>query len=337
MTQAELKLLLISLLPAGSEDLYDLDNSANLGRTFNALAGTLKDTLADRVDQLRLEVNPRSCVEDVPDWEAACGLSATDLARFGTLEQRRNAVLSVLREHGSFSLPDLQAGLAPYLLYSDPSQIEIIETDRDALRSAHTYSDAVPLAVGAASTGARSVTVLDDPRVSPAGAQVNVNLTANLSEVSLRLTAPDGSQKTWRPGHLGDGAVTSQVFTLFAPELADAAIHGRWTLAITTGASSATLTSWSLFVEGLGINLVGPPPYPPGRNGEGLGAAMFQFLVMIDPALLGTGYDLGGAYRAIQRLKPAHVLGNYGLKSQYGDNCAIPDDPQTLPDRCLPC
>lgn len=337
MTQAELKQLLVSLLPAGSEDLYDLDNSANLGRTLNALAGTLKEVVADRVDQLKLEVNPSTIVEDVPDWEDACGLSATDLARFGTLEQRRNAVLSVLREHGSFSIPDLQAGLAPYLLYTDPSAIEIIETDRAALRTAHTYSDSTPLVVGALSTASRRLNVLDDPRVSPAGAQVSINLTGNLAELRFTLTAPDGTQRLWPVRFLGDGAVTGQIYTLYAPELAGVAIRGNWTLSLTTGASGATLNSWSLFVEGLGVNLTGPPPYPPGRNGEGLGAAMFQFLVMVDPTLLGTGYDLGGAYRAIQRLKPAHVLGNYGLKSQYGDNCAIPDDPQTLPDRCLPC
>lgn len=337
MTQAELKQLLITLLPPGSDQLYDLDNSANLGRTFNALAGTLKEVQVDRAEQLRLEVNPKTCVEKIPDWEAACGLSATDLARFGTLEQRRNAILAVLREHGSFSLTDLRAGLQPYLLYADPSQIEIIEPDRTAQRAAHTYSDGTPLVLAASSTGSRSVRVLDDPRVSPAGAQVSINLTGNLSEVSFRLTAPDGTQKIWPIRFLGEGAVVNGIYTLFARELADAPIRGDWTLSLTTGASGATLHSWSLFVEGLGVNLIGPPPYPPTRNGEGLGAGMFGFLVMVDPALLGAGFDLTAAERAIQRLKPAHVRGALGLKSQFGDNCAIPDDPQTLPDRCLPC
>lgn len=338
MTQAELKQLLVSLFPDGSDQLYDLDNSANLGLTLHALAGALKQVYADRADQLRLEVNPKTIVEKIPDWEGACGLSATDLARFGTPDQRRNAVLSVLREHGSFRLDDLRAGLQPYLLYGSSADIEIIETDRDALRTAHTYSDSTPLVVGASSTAARTLRVLDDPRVSPAGAQVNINLSGNLSEVSFRLTGPDGTQQAWPVRFLGEGAVTASVYTLFGREFADAPIHGDWALSLTTGAGGgATLHSWSLFVEGLGVNLGGPPPYPPSRLGEGLGAAMFQFLLMVDPTLLGTGYDLGGAYRAIQRLKPAHVLGNYGLKSALGDNCAIPDDPTTLPDRSIPC
>ena len=40
---------------------------------------------------------------------------------------------------------------------------------------------------------------------------------------------------------LGDGAVTGQIYTLYAPELAGVAIRGNWTLSLTTGASGATL------------------------------------------------------------------------------------------------
>lgn len=338
MTREEIRRLLIALFPDGSEDLYAFDTEAYLGGTVDAIAGALKGTLTDRIDQLRLEVNPSTIEESIPDWEGATGLTHTPLASFGTDEQRRNAILSVLREHGAFSLDDIRAAVQPYLQYADPSQIEIVEPDRVAQQAAHTYADATPYTATAPfNSSSRSISVADDPRVSPAGAIVNLNLTGLLDEVRFRLTAPDGFAKNWLPGFLGSGSVTTQNFTLYAPEMAGRRILGAWTLTVTAGGTTnATIHSWNIFVEGLGVNY--DAATPPNRIGEGLGAALFEFLVIADPALLGTGYDIEGAFKAIQRIKPGHVLGSIVVKNTVmgGGLLAIPDEPTTLPSRSVP-
>lgn len=335
-TRADIKALLISLLPAGSEQLYALENTDNIGGTLYALAGALKDTATDRVEALRREVNPATIVEKIPDWEQACGLSNTALAKFGTPLQRRNAVLSVLREHGSFNLDDIRAAVQPYFLYADPSQIQIVETYQPYLAALHTYANPTPLVLGPSATGSRLVKVLDDPRVSPAGAQVLIGLSGVLDEIGFVLTAPDGRAKVFAPGYLGRGTVAVVAYILYAAEMVGAAIRGTWTLAMTTGPSAgATLTNWSLYVEGLGVNFDNASP--PNRIGEGLGAAMFQFGVVADPALLGAGYDLEGAYRAVQKVKPAHTIGVILSKNVLGGICPIPDDPPTIPDRVIAC
>lgn len=338
-SRSELKRLLISLLPVGSEQLYNCDETAYIGGTLSALAGALKDTTTDRFEQLRLEVNPATMVEEIPDWESACGLSNTLLAKFGTEAQRRGAVWSVLREHGSFSLEDIRAAVQPYLQYADPSQIQIVETDRAALRSQHTYRNTTPLVVGTNTVEGTVIRVMDDPKVSSAGAIVRFNFTGVLDEVQFFLGSPTGPpfSKAWESGFLGIGAVTGENYTLFAREMAGAPINGEWVLYVRTGSTGATINSWSIFVEGIGVNFDNASP--PRRIGEGLGAVIYEFVVVADPALLGAGYDLEGAYKAIQKMKPAHTRGNIVLKNVVmgGGLCAIPDEPETIPDRCLPC
>ena len=58
MTQADAKRLLISLLPAGSEDLYALDNTDFIGGVLYSLAGVVKDYGTDRMEALVSELNP---------------------------------------------------------------------------------------------------------------------------------------------------------------------------------------------------------------------------------------------------------------------------------------
>lgn len=330
----DVKALLVSLLPPGSGDLYALRNSDNIGGLFYAISRTLKAYGLDRLDQLRLELNPSTMVEKIPDWELACGLTNTPVAKFGTTAQRRNAVLAVLRAHASFSLDDIRAAVQPYFLYTDPTQIEIIETDRDDLRTAHTYTNASPIIIGMNSSGSSLIQVLDDPQVSSAGATIQIELTGLLEEVGFTVTCPDGSAVDFAPGYLGAGAVVFQVYTLFCKQLAGRSINGSWRFEVRTGGTAgATVDAWTLFVEGLGViyNYLGQ------RVGQGLGAAIYEFAVVADPALLGTGYDLNAAYRAIQAIKPAHVLGSLVVQNVVAGVCAIPDEPETIPDACIPC
>ena len=145
MTREEARLFLRGCLPQGTESFYDMEGEP--GAFFDALADALKQVALDRVDAVRREINPATCTEILPAWEDAGGLAETSIARFGTVQQRRNQVVAKLRENGSFALDDIRAAVQPFLLYADPSQIEILETDRAALSALHTYQNLTPLPI----------------------------------------------------------------------------------------------------------------------------------------------------------------------------------------------
>ncbi|MFO0578707.1 MAG: putative phage tail protein [Polyangia bacterium] len=334
----EVRRLLISLLPAGSEELYDLSRSAYIGGSLDALAGALQQTLTDRIEVLRQEVNPATMAEQLPQWEQACGLAYSPVALFGTLQQRRDAVLAVLRTSGSFSLDDIRAIIEPYFRYASSADIEILETPRASLTAAHTYVGTGPVTVPIFAPGRISVTVLDDPAVSPAGATAFVLLTTNRADrMVFSLQGPDGFLVVFPSGWLSavPYAVTNVLFTLYAPSFAGKKIQGTWTLSFSNLADSATVTSWALFVEGIGVNY--DRASPPNRIGEGLGASIFEFAVVADPAKLGDGFDLEGAQRALSHWKPAHTFGTVvqisPVTSAVG---AIPDTVNAIPDRAVP-
>lgn len=330
--------LLVSLLPAGSEQLYDLSRSAFIGGALDALAGALKQTLIDRIEALRSEVNPATMAEQIPQWEQACGLAYSPVALFGTLQQRRDAVLAVLRMNGSFSLDDIRAIIEPYFRYESSADIEILETPRTDFTTAHTYVGSGPVTVPIFMLGRSTVTVLDDPVVSPAGATAFVLLTTTRADrMIFSLTSPDGFQVIFPTGWLSANpyAVVNVLFTLYAPSFAGKKIQGTWTLAFSNVADAATVTSWALFVEGLGVNY--DRASPPNRIGEGLGAGIFEFAVVADPAKLGTGYDLEGAQRALSRWKPAHTAGTVvQISAVTGAVGAIPDTVNAIPDQAVP-
>lgn len=327
----EARQLWISLFPPGIA--YDFDPSAVIGGTVLGLAQASKQVLLDRIEQLRLEVNPSTMTEKIPDWESACGLTNTPIAKFGTLDQRRNAVLAVLRTSGSFSYDDIRAIVQPYFLYADPSQIQIIETNRAALRTAHTYTYGITTTVLAASTQTLGVVVADDPRVSPAGAHLLLNLDGYVGDITLTLTGPDGFQVSFPPGTLPPRSVMGQAYDLVALGFAGHVINGIWRLQVRTESSFLTLNSWGVFVEGIGN--IYDTSTPPAKIDEGKGADLFQFAVLADPLLLGTGYDVQGAQRSLTRWKPAHTNGVIFTMGSFG-GYAIPDTVSATPDTAIP-
>lgn len=333
ISRDEAKALLVSLLPPGSDQLYDLANTAVIGGTLYGLAGALKDVLLDRVDQLKLELNPSTMVEKIPDWEAACGLTNTPIAKFGTLDQRRNAVLAVLRTSGSFSYDDIRAIVQPYLLYADPTQIQIVETSRSTLRAANTYSYTTPETIPPASSRLYGVVVSDDPRVSPGSAHLGLTLTGYVGDVVFTLSGPDGTQVSFPGGTLPPDTVTAQAFDLCALGFAGKTIRGVWTLRVQTASAALTMTRWSVFVEATGVNY--DTAVPPNRISQGRGAPIFEFAVVADPALLGNGYDLQGAQRSLTRWQPAHTNGV--ISNGPWRICAIPDTYLAIPDIATPC
>ena len=335
----DVKRMLVGLLPPGSEQLYDLADTAFIGATLSGLAGAFKDTLIDRVAVLRGEVNPSTIEENLPEWEQACGLAFTPISLFGTIAQRRNAVIAALRMSGSFSLDDIRAIVQPYFLYQDPSLIQILETPRTSYSTAHTYTNLLSVTTSTNMPGLTAISVNDEPRVSRAGATVYVLIsTTRPDRTSFTVVAPDGASVTFGTGWVtaDPTPVTTALYVLYAPAFAGHRIKGNWQLIFKDLSAAMTLESWAIFVEGEGDIFDGA--MPPNRIGQGLGAGIFEFAVVANPALLGTGFDLQGAQRAITRWKPAHTRGVVSLVAPVtGTACAIPGTDNAIPDRAIPC
>jgi hypothetical protein len=311
---AEIRQLLISLWPDGQ--LYDWYTPTSfIYRFLDSIAEVLRAYGYDLLDQLRGELNPATCVQKLSDWERALGLTTSYAATAGTTAQRQTGVLSRLREFGAFTNANCRAIIGPLLGYVDPGQLVVLEASRDKLRAAHTYGDATPNPNGLPAT--RELWLYDGGRVSRAGAQLDVVLTTPaLDSVAVVLTAPDGRSRRWTA--LGSGTAAGARFRLYAPAMAGAPCTGRWTI-VATGASGS-LDLVQLFVEGIGLS--------------GLGGDLFDWGVVVDPALAGKNgipVDLAAAQTAIERIKHAHTKGHI-LRSVV----AIPDDALTIPDQFVP-
>jgi hypothetical protein len=334
VTAQEAKQLLINAFGPGLENLYDFDGDP--GRFLFALGAGIKRFGFDFVDLVEQELNPATINQKIPDWEQACGLASSQLALFGTTAQRRNQVIAKLREHGSFSLNDIRAALQPFFLYTDPTQIQILEPNRDLLRTAHTYvGPAFFVASGSFKT--IHINVPDDPRVSHAGAQLLFNLAmSDVSQLGLDISSPGPIKMAHYPlGFLGTGSALNASFTIGAPSIANGGSSGLgWTITFSAAAVSCTVNSCALFVEAIGRNYDSMG----NESGQGLGAAMFEFAVVADQALLGPGFDLNAARVTLRHITPAHCGSEIIVKPiGAGDVCAIPDLITTLPDVAIPC
>jgi hypothetical protein len=329
MDRAQVKDQLIGLFPPGSEKVIDWQDEP--GDLVDAVAGVVKEVGTDLAEKLYIEVNPTTATDLIPRWESSFRLAGSDVALFGDLQARRNQVISRWREKGPPTLAKIRAVVGPLLDYADPSQLQIIETDRDVLRAMHTYPW----------VGSKTFTlppalikwvVRDDAKVSRAGAQVDITINApDLAQIQLSLTAPDGTQQDVGPlfGR-GSGVGT---FRAFFPKLAGAAIRGTWQMLIYSYTGSGTITSAQLFVEGFGRDSLG---------NDGLSAAKFYWGVVAEPTKMGPRANLRAAAAAIKRINYATRLGVLIRRSigsgalPVGQFAAIPDDPNTIPNLCIP-
>jgi hypothetical protein len=239
--------------------------------------------------------------------------------------------------HGAFSLDDIRAILQPYFQYADPTQIEIVEPNHSAQKTAHTYAGVA--AGGPPERQEAWVSVADDPRVSPAGATLNFTITTTrLDQIVVMLWGPDGTFVQRPPLFLDSEptAVVNQDYRVVFPEFAGKRIKGRWEVAwYSTGLNAVGIAAWSLFTEGLGMSYTAT--LPPSPVSMGLGAGHFSFVVVADPLLLGSEWNLDGARRALTRWKPAHVLAGITVNNAFGTACAIPDTDNAIPGSALPC
>ena len=183
---------LISGMPEGFTDLMDMQDPDGPGPLFAALGEVLATVAIDRVDDLRDQLSPMTCGDDtLTQWESALSLTASRLARAGTTAQRRAQVIARLREWGAPTLDLIRRVVYSYLGYTTPADVVILESDRDALRSLHTYRWTGSRSIGPVST---DLIVADGGTVGPGGAAVDLCCsTDELASFAVTVYAPDGT------------------------------------------------------------------------------------------------------------------------------------------------
>lgn len=336
MDASEIKEALIACFPPGVEEVVDWNDAPGLH--IEAIAQTVKVHAVDVIDGLAVDVTPLTCrAERLRDWERALGLAATRTARFGTLAQRRAQVISRLREYGATTLAMIRAVVPPLLAYPVPSQLVILEPDRDDLREKHTYSWSGSGAFGLVGFTFQ-IHVPDDAMVSDSGAQLDLTLThSDLSTVGVIVYGPGGTaQRGPNAGVIGRGAASGTTIRIYLPELAGTAVGGaagaNWSIYLVDLGLSGTVTAASLFVEGFGRDRT---------RGDGLSAAAFGWAAVYEPSKAGAGADLDAARAAIARISYATRPGalvfpadaSVGLAADdYG---GIPND-NTVPGGFVP-
>jgi hypothetical protein len=317
--------------PPGVRRLFDLEDPEFLGPLLEACAEVLYEHGVKMEEALRRELNPTTCTAAglLPEWESGLGLSATEIARFGTERQRQAQVLSRLRERGAPTYELVRSVVAPLLDYADPAQLEILETDRDALRNLHLYPwtslETFPATV-------KIKVDRDDAFCGPMGIQFDAEVTTpELGLLTLFVTSPAGVRSVSK-AKLGNGPAAATTCRFYFPEFEGVPVAGEWTLAFNS-ISGGEVSAVFLFAEGVGRDSAG---------NDGLGAAMFEWGVVAEPAKMGPNANLRAAEAAIRRINYATRRGRLVRRSSgagalpAGNFAAIPDDPGTLPDACIP-
>ena len=338
-TVAQVKAWLISLFPPGADNMYSrAEGDGGTGDYLGAIADGVQANGTDLITTLRTEINPSSAVGKLPEWEDTLGLSSTTVAQSGTTADRQAQVVARLRAWGASTLDNIRAAVQPFFQYVDSSLIQIIECDRSALTTLHTYafSSGVIPAGGTLDTYA---VVTDGVRVSGGGAHVWAVIT-HAAIQQLRVTLYDAGTATFwtlaTPGDLGTGAAVAQTFEFFVKDTeGETSLAGSWLLSVQdTGATAGTLDAGSqLFIEGIGRD-----PLDPFGPVQGLGYEQFLFAVVFDPSLSNVSTpNLAAARLALRKVTPAHCQGYIVQVMSGGGLCAIVDDAAALVDGCTVC
>jgi subtilisin-like proprotein convertase family protein len=330
VTRADLKDELIQAMPPDVGDVIDWDDIP--GELVDVEAGMLLTRGVEDVEALRREASPLTVLEDIPEWETSCGMTQSVIALEGTPAQRRAQIISRLRERGATTVEMVRAVMQPFLKYADSTQIVIKETDRGALRTEHTrpWSGMLTFPPEVSLTWK----VRDDAKVSRAGAQVDLHInTANLGNVTATLVAPDGRSVVLTKIGRGSRTGLEPNLRLYFKAHAGNAIMGIWTLRLNSANVGDTVELASLFVEGEGRD---------SKGYDGLGAMKGQWGVVVEEDKLAPDADLRGALGSLRRI-------NYATRASFlirrsrgagalppGQLAAIPDNPGTIPDACIP-
>lgn len=334
LTTDQAKAFLLSLLPPGFTRWFDFSDGSFGDLILEGAAEQFALTISAGAFEVGANSNPMTLmVTGLAAWEAALGLAATSIALGGDYAERLAQIISRLREVGACTVPNIRAVVQPFLQYDDPDEIEVVQCNRAALRTEHTRIDGTGIHIAGGGTVTQTQMVRDDAKVSKGGVQVLLfgwNATGGYDDITITLTGPDATAKEWTGGApLISG---SDPLYLYAPEFAGKDIFGEWELEVVKVANNLDSNDWELFVEGIGRDSTGR---------DGLGAAIFEYGVFVDPTKTGASaiLDYDAIERAMARFRPGHTVGRVILGSSSvnpGDMPAIPDDDAAIPDRCIP-
>lgn len=318
---------LLASLPPGVRDTLADDVIA----LFGATASTIDISALAAVDTLDADTTPLTCGSDrLRRWEKDLGIADTRTALFGTVDARRAAVISRLREYGTPTSAMIRAVLAPLLGYSDSSTLALLEPSRTSIRSTNEYLGSLGNAtMSMVSPGVWIFWVSDGGRCAGVPVlDVTITSSGDNDDTAIGLQAPSG-QLYVVYGKLR-GTATSQTYRVYFPEAAaESSVMGRWRAFVyLSGANTGTFDAARLFVEGV------------ARDG-GKAGGIFEWAAVYEPLKSSGSPDFPAALAAAGRLGLAtrrggivHVAdASVGLAD--GDYSMIPSD-NAVPSEFVP-
>lgn len=322
---AELKNTLLSSLPPG----VSAQLAPDVVEHFGAVAATMQHGV-DAVDGIAANATPLTAgSERLGDWERALGIAQSRTALFGSLEQRRAAVISRLREYGTVTTAMLQAVLAPLLDYSDPSTLTILEPSRTGVRNANEYLGLVYNAsMSLVSPGVWQFWVADGGRCAGVPAlDITLTTTGDTNDIVVALQSPDGTY--YQVFDKLRGAAASTTYRLYFPSAKVTSIMGLWRVYVyLSGATTGTFDGARLFVEGV------------DRDG-GKASGLYEWAAVYEPLKSNSSPDFPAALAAANRVGMATRRGGIvhiadaGVGLAVGDYAMIPND-NAVPSEFVP-
>lgn len=302
----------------------------------------------DFLDIWSREMDPARANLKLDDWRDLYEIVANPLRR----RDLAALIIARLREIGvPSSLFGVAASVGTVLGYANPTQLEILEYDANTARNALTYvfpipsPVAIPLGISfAASVRFESPYPYDAGPIWPSGAKVILAFSADVGQaINVRMTGPDGIQKTWTPVTQTHNV---SMVVLYALEFAGRSSRGTWTVEIyRNGGPAVNLIGLSIYAPGCPrTEALGPavppavgPPWPVAvPNAEtrcGAGRHRTWWGVYVDPALVSikTAADYREARAALSRIRHDYQRADLILTK-----AAIPGTPQAIPGAFIP-
>ena len=326
-----------------------LGQSKSPDAQFMDWIGTLfKRWSFDFLDIWSREMDPARANLKLDDWRDLYEIVANPLRR----RDLAALIIARLREIGvPSSLFGVAASVGTVLGYANPTQLEILEYDANTARNALTYvfpipsPVAIPLGISfAASVRFESPYPYDAGPIWPSGAKVILAFSADVGQaINVRMTGPDGIQKTWTPVTQTHNV---SMVVLYALEFAGRSSRGTWTVEIyRNGGPAVNLIGLSIYAPGCPrTEALGPavppavgPPWPVAvPNAEtrcGAGRHRTWWGVYVDPALVSikTAADYREARAALSRIRHDYQRADLILTK-----AAIPGTPQAIPGAFIP-
>jgi hypothetical protein len=323
---AEITDALLASLPPGVRGHLADDVVAH----FGAIASTMQHGL-DVVDALAVNATPLTAGSDrLRDWERYLGIASSRTALWGTVEARRAAVISRLREYGTPTAEMIRAVLAPLLGYSDSSTLTLLEPSRTAVRTTNEYFGSLGNAsMSLVSPGIWIFWVADGGRCAGCPVlDVTITTTGDNTATAIGLQAPGG--QLYMVYDKLRGTASTQTYRVYFPEAAaEASIMGRWRAFVyLSGANTGTVDAARLFIEGV------------DRAG-GKASGIYEWAAVFEPTKATGTPDFPAALAAAGRLGLATRRGGIvhiadaGVGLAAGDYGMIPSD-NAVPSEFVP-